>query len=149
MGKQEYIDSNKLIKTVKSLKGYGHPDYKDIAVDDNFLNKCKGSDKETFKFSQENSSDSPQRDKDAKQEARTVEEEDDVPMQEAVTNEEENEEENTEEKDFIENDVVRKFQFDHNSSTCFADNMPEIRGENSNVKEETPLIIAPGEGKIL
>ena len=43
----------------------------------------------------------------------------------------EKDEENDEEKEFIENDTIRKFQFNYNSSTCFGDNIPEISAESN------------------
>ena len=43
----------------------------------------------------------------------------------------EKDEENDEEKEFVENDTMHKFQFNYNSSTCFGDNIPEISAESN------------------
>ena len=56
----------------------------------------------------------------------------------------------TEEEQYITRDPVRKFQFDHNISTCLTNRYPDmlvdINGDD--ILDENDLSFAPGEGKI-
>ena len=55
------------------------------------------------------------------------------------------------EADYIKNDPVRKFQFDHNVSTCLTNKFPEMMLDddgNECVQEDNDFAFAPGEGKV-
>ena len=54
---------------------------------------------------------------------------------------EEEEEAIKEEEEYIKNDVIRKFQYDYNTTTCMTNKFPETDAESA-------LSFAPGEGKI-
>merc|ERR1711887_288834 len=134
-----FINPSKIIKAIQFFKRMNNPFFKDVVIDaEKFMKECKDSGQEAFKFQEENNSEPDQ--------TKEIMEED-ISFDEEHLGEE-NDQDNLEEKDFKENDVVRKFQFDYNASTCFEDNMPEISAEDNKKKEDTPLVIAPGEGKI-
>ena len=47
-------------------------------------------------------------------------------------------------RDFLENDVISKQQFDYNKSSCLTNDVPEIEGADIN----EIISVAPGEGKV-
>ena len=132
------------------MKNLGNPYYKDVSLDtEEYFKKCKETTEEAYSFSREKDhpDDYISSDEDIDN-ALSDYNFDDVSITKG--NEQCSEKENEEEKEYVENDTIRKFQFNYNSSSCFADNVPEISAK-SNVTvepEEEPVVIAPGEGKI-
>ena len=132
------------------MKNLGNPYYKDVSLDtEEYFKKCKETTEEAYSFSREKDhpDDYISSDEDIDN-ALSDYNFDDVSLTKG--NEQCFEKENEEEKEYVENDTIRKFQFNYNSSSCFGDNLPEIGIKSNKVKEdeEEPLVVAPGEGKI-
>ena len=163
--RQEYIDCNKVVKAIETMKLMENPHYKDIITSlEDYLKKCQESDAENFKFGsqdQEKGQDEKESSKQNSNDKKSSDDQNEVIHQydefsdeEWNSNKEEGDEkeeqdpEDLEEKEHIENDPIRKHQFNYNHTTCFGDNVPEISAENNIVNDEEPLVVAPGEGKI-
>jgi hypothetical protein len=58
--------------------------------------------------------------------------------------------ESDDEVQYVRNDPVRKFQFNHNASTCLTNKFPEmlLNDDGKEVDENEDFAFAPGEGKI-
>ena len=130
------------------MKNLKNPFYKDTVTNlEEYLNRCKELD-DNFTFSSENQNLNDQ-------ESSVIEEENDCISDDKLDSKNKGEKENIDEEqeniyenNFIENDAIRKHQFNYNVNTYFGHNFPEIRAGNNIVAEKEPLVIAPGEGKI-
>ena len=58
-----------------------------------------------------------------------------------------NEEISDDEADYLKNDVIRKYQFDYDTSVCLVDKFPEAAETEESEKGASQISIAPGEGK--
>ena len=54
------------------------------------------------------------------------------------------------EEEYVRRDPVRKFQFDHNVSTCLTNKFPDmlVNEEGEDIQENCEFSFEPGEGKV-
>ena len=54
------------------------------------------------------------------------------------------------EEEYVRRDPVRKFQFDHNVTTCLTNKFPDmlVNEEGEEIQENCEFSFAPGEGKV-
>ena len=126
---EEYISVSKIKAALKTLKSLGHKYYQFIKEKDleAYESRCQVLDEEGFQFLFGDSKC-----------------EEDI-LIDNIEDEIYNDLDDEDEKDlknFLENDVVAKFQFDYNRNTCFNNNVPEI-----SIQDQV-VTVAPGEGKI-
>ena len=108
------------------MKNLKNPFYKDTVTNlEEYLNRCKELD-DNFTFSSENQNLNDH-------ESSVIEEENDCISDDKVDSKNEGEkeqideeQENIDEDNFIENDAIRKHQFNYNVNTYFGHNFPEI-----------------------
>ena len=124
----------KIFKALKTLKLLGNKYYQFVPEFENYRTKCKDKDPNSYNLLFESQNEDTQNDILDETETGT--------------------ESDKEEEDYIQNDAARKWQFDYNASTFFANDFPELdvfeeQGENSNENDkcEGPIHVAPGEGK--
>ena len=130
--KQEYIDPQKIFQMLEYLRTAGHPYYQFYDDYNVFKRRCREeslkipkNDFKTLEITVKYSDDreiQPIIDLDKKKIVKTDNCQDD-------DENDENEEVMNEEEHYIANDPIRKFQFDHNGSTCLTNKFPEMLGD--------------------
>ena len=147
--KQEYIDPNKIFKILKYLKDAKHPFYQFYDDYNHYKKRCReeslkhlNCDLKTSRVTVQfiNDEDIPNiMNMDMRKETNMINEMEDG--EENIMNDEEH---------YIKNDPTRKYQFDHNISTCLTNKFPEITADinGEEVVDKDDLSFAPGEGKI-
>ena len=141
---QALIDPERIFKALQFLKNSGHPDYQFYDNVDNYKIRCKQTETIKTKFVHDVDVkamlDKEEYLKTLKQIPYLTDEED---------SDSEDESTDAEDEEYIKKDVVRKFQFDYDTSVCLVDKFPEaaITEESTNI-ESKEISIAPGEGKI-
>ena len=138
--KNEYVDPNKIFKALEYLRAKGHPGYKDFNTREEYMDRCKETDKEGYQSIFE-----PDDDVDEVFEQLDPMNVDEIT--EVITDELNDMETETlnDELYYKENDPVAKFQFDYDRSTCLTEKYPEVTvPEDTHCQE---FCFAPGEGK--
>ena len=143
---QEFINVKNVKQSLVDLKALGHPEYQDIDLTaiDNYEERVAITDPELvgelFIASNMNNT--------LSEEGHHRDDRDEI-FEELETPTNVNSEVDIEDEleanlnDYLQNDVVARYQFDYNRSTCMADNVPEISAPDVN----EIISIAPGEGK--
>ena len=154
--KQEYIDPKKIFKTLEHLKRSGHPYYQFYDDSEAYRRRCKveylslynkgdvGGVQKIIPVKWTSDNEIPSmRDLKGAQEKNP----------EACEPEQKKQSGNDgidDEEEYVQNDPVRRFQFEHNISTCLTNKYPEMLvdddGEDIHVEDE--FSFAPGEGKL-
>ncbi|XP_028408230.1 RNA-binding protein 25-like [Dendronephthya gigantea] len=134
--KEQYVDVKKIFSAIKTMKSMGNRFYQFIPDDVEFKTRCQETDPEGYCLLFGDGKDQG-----------------DVVQSTTTECSEENkhtddEEESNEEQEYIEKDPIRRNQFNYNRSTCFADNLPEIRVENNTRNVINTVEVAPGENKV-
>ena len=165
---QAYIDPEKIFKSLDFLKAKGHPDYSFYADRKDYERRCMVSSMQKFvndsnveqiiekdeyiKSLNKNQSDNVV----GKMKVSVIDDANVESIVEKLVYEEsfkecteDNEGDNSdkEEEDYKKNDVIRKFQFDYDSSVCLVDKFPEAAITDESIEEPNKLSLAPGEGK--
>ena len=163
---QAYIDPEKIFKSLEFLKAKGHPEYSFYDDRKDYERRCMLSSLSKF-VSDSNVEEIIEKDKyieslnkyqvNSVLHKKKVEVIDDTKIDRIVEKAEyeeslqecDNESENSEqeEDDYKKNDVIRKFQFDYDSSVCLVDKFPEAAVPEDTIEEKNNLSLAPGEGK--
>ena len=143
----QFISVPKILKALQTLKTLGHPYYQFIKIGDDFVDNLKDNDIEGFNFlyPEDEIDNHSDRSKDSLKGLKET----DINGLEQCKDKKDSLDDNLDDSDrdeheYQKNDVVKKWQFNYNQSTCFSHNYPEIdyREDNS-----TRISIAPGEGK--
>ena len=141
----QYISVPTLIKALETLKYLGNRYYQFVPNLQDFKDKCRLNDQDSYRllFPEEVEIDSCEQQLQEPPVGFSIEDEV-LPDIDSVNNENDPDEDK-DEVDYILNDPVKKWQFNYNSSICFADNYPEIKFSEDYSKN---FSIAPGEGKV-
>ena len=140
---QALIDPERIFKALQFLKNSGHPDYQFYDNYDIYERRCKKREKIKTQFIHDVDVEAIL---EKEQYLKTIKP---IPY---LTDDEDSDTEDectdAEDEEYIKKDVVRKFQFDYDTSVCLVDKFPEaaITEESTNI-ESKEISIAPGEGK--
>ena len=150
--KQEYIDPEKIFKTLEHLRNSGHPYYQFYDDYSTFRKRCR----------EESLRDQFDEVITIKKKAVTVyicdsDTETIIDLNEKLNTEHEEETHKKEESDsdfaqndedeYVKKDPVRKYQFDHNISTCLTNKFPELLANDDGEEDPNDFSFAPGDGK--
>ena len=153
--RHEYIDPKKIFKTLEYLQKSGHPYYQFFDNKEAYRKRCELEYRKVHHNLASRSSDKivcvqyvnddVRMIMDLKTKTYKVSEDS---MKNADT--EINGPNYDEEEEYVRNDPVRQFQFDHNISTCLTNKFPEMLANDDGKEYEEPdnLSFAPGEGNI-
>ena len=143
---QEYVNVRNLKQSLVDLKYLGHPEYQDIdlAGIDQFEERCALTDPDLVEDLFNDQLNTSETSAEIEYEKDDILEDLDQPPTDKSPEIDIEDEIENEFQDYLTNDVIRKFQFDYNRSTCMANNAPEISAADVN----EIVSIAPGEGKV-
>ena len=129
---QAYIDPQRIYKALKLLKEKGHPEYTFYDDYNMYEKRCKSN---QIQFVNDDV-------------IYCIKEKDEYLRSLEDSPQDSNNEDDTdkEEEHHQKNNVIRKFQFDYDSSVCIVDKYPEAAVSES-MEENEQLSFAPGEGK--
>ena len=163
---QEHVDVEKMLKALRTFKAWENRFYKFIPEEEDYRKRCHDADPKGFEFlfpsevpekgleesmeyedGKEIESDKKTDKSEENEHCKEKESDEENKKSEENEDDKEDEEEKAE-KEYNEKDPVRKWQFNYNKSTCFSDNQPETRAEDNQSKDDEPVKVAPGEGKI-
>ena len=138
--KKEFVNPLKLFRVLNILKASGHPYYQFYSNDlVEYEKRCKEQDINGHQliFGSENIED--------KIDIKETENDSDCNSKDEEFSKESDAEENRE-NNYINNDPVRRNQFDHNKNTCMTANYPEMFCDENGRKSNAQLSFAPAEG---
>ena len=156
---QEYINPQKLVEALKSLRVLGNKYYQfSFSSSEDFKDRCLKEDKEGFEtFYRDNENESMSSDdlnveidnnlsRDNDHSSKECDNDNDIEKEkpeksrsEAI--QDEIIEREDDEEHYLKNDATGKYMFEYNRTTCLSDDVPEIG------ISDTPITISPGEGK--
>ena len=130
---QAYIDTRKIYKALDFLKSSGHPEYQFYDDQNVYMKRCQ-----QLKAQYVNDS----------QVEIIMERNEFIKKLEYEISKEKGGEVSDEEEEYRKNDVIRKFQFDYDTSVCLVDKFPEAALPEQVGIDTNQISFAPGEGKI-
>ena len=154
--KFEYIDPTKIFKTLEHLKKSGHPYYQFYDDREAYRKRCE-IDYRRRNFSHDTKTPEMIINVEYVADENIVSIDDVKTKLDAVNDDMTNnvgsrweDNELDAEDQYVRNDAVRRFQFDHNLSTCLTNKFPEmlVNDDGEEIQEAEDFTIAPGEGKV-
>ena len=132
---QAYIDPKKIYKALAFLKKNGHPDYEFYDDYSSYNSRCKQSEKLKATIVNDDN-------------VEMIQEKSEY-LNYLENNPDLDQGSDEDEEEFRKKDVVRKYQFDYDSSVCLVDKFPEAAiTEDFTPDKSDEISFAPGEGKI-
>ena len=122
--KQAYIDPKKMYKALEFLKNTGHPDYQFYDDYQAYKKRCFHA---KLQFVNDNTIE------------LIVEKDEFINNLKDEQIKENNEDDSDEEEEYINKDVIRKFQFDYDKSVCLVDKFPEAAAPDVDIIESNQI----------